>query len=374
MPEDFFEEQLPGSRIKTSIVSSYFWKWSKVMVARVKGKGEKIGYLDFFCGPGKYEDGTDSTPLVILKAAIRDVQLSKMLVSIFNDKKEEDVDKLEAVVKKLEGIEKLKYAPSFRKDTIGSEVVKELKDIELIPSLIFIDPFGYKGLSLDLIGSTIKDWGCDCIFFFNYNRINAAITNSFMKAHVDAIFGEETANFLRENVSKLNAEEREELILKCFMDELRKIKGEYSISFKFFQEDRSKTSHFIFFVAKHPLAYHLMKETMADNCEWRGGIPTYEYNPAEQNAKLTNLFSDDNYRIQDLADELALLFKGKITSRKQIYQEHSIGKPYVENNYKEALLILEQQGAIFIDPPREKRRLHQGKPTLGENLKITFKN
>ncbi len=52
MAEDFFDEQLPGSKIKSKIVSSYFWKWAKVMISQVKSRGRKIGYLDFYCGPG----------------------------------------------------------------------------------------------------------------------------------------------------------------------------------------------------------------------------------------------------------------------------------------------------------------------------------
>src|SRR5829696_8363953 len=88
MSKSFFYEQLPGSKIKTNIVSNYFWKWAKVMVAKVKGKRNKIGYIDFFCGPGTYEDGSDSTPVQIIKIALNNSDISQMLVSIFNDKDE----------------------------------------------------------------------------------------------------------------------------------------------------------------------------------------------------------------------------------------------------------------------------------------------
>lgn len=372
MPEDFFGEQLPGSKIKSRIVSEYFRKWSKVMIPRVRGKGDKLGYLDFFCGPGKYEDGSNSTPLIILNMAVSDNDLSNMLVTVFNDKDEQSVNKLEEEVGEIDGIEKLKYKPSFRQDTVGQELANIYKEKEIIPSLIFIDPFGYKGLSLDLIASTIKDWGCDCIFFFNYNRINAAITNSYMKEHVDSIFGRDAAELLRQKVPVLNPDERERLILDCFSAQLKKVKGEFSISFKFYQEDGSKTSHFIFFVSKHPLAYHLMKETMANCCKWRGGVPSYEYNPAVDRYYGNDLFSEINYGIEELAEKLLVIFKGKITDRKMVYEEHNIGTPYVENNYKDALLLLESQGRISVDPPLTKRRKYRGLPTLGENIKITF--
>jgi three-Cys-motif partner protein len=62
---------------------------------------------------------------------------------------------------------------------IDDEAARYFNETKLIPSFSFIDPFGYKGLSLNIIKGVIKDWGCDCVFFFNYNRINAGIGNEF---------------------------------------------------------------------------------------------------------------------------------------------------------------------------------------------------
>lgn len=147
----------------------------------------------------------------------------------------------------------------------------------------------------------IKDWGCDCILFFNYNRINAALTNNAFVENINSVFGKVIADKLREQAVGLKPKERESLILKYFQEALKKIKGNYSLSFKFFKRGSNKTSHFIFFVAKHPLAYHLMKQTMAENCGTKGGIPTYEYRPEiESQQKQISLFEyeDDDSGIQ----------------------------------------------------------------------------
>ena len=60
-----------------------------------------------------------------------------------------------------------------------------------MPTFFFVDPWGYKGLSLRLINSVLKDWGCDCVFFFNYNRINMGLGNDAVEKHMDALFGKE---------------------------------------------------------------------------------------------------------------------------------------------------------------------------------------
>jgi hypothetical protein len=61
MPNDFFEVQLLSSKIKSAIVAGYFFKWANVMKGMAERGEGKLGYLDFFSGPGKYEDGSDST-------------------------------------------------------------------------------------------------------------------------------------------------------------------------------------------------------------------------------------------------------------------------------------------------------------------------
>ena len=55
--------------------------------------------------------------------------------------------------------------------------------------LYFFDPWGYKGLTLNLIREAITPFGCDCVFFFNFKRINAAIANEQFRKHIDALFG-----------------------------------------------------------------------------------------------------------------------------------------------------------------------------------------
>lgn len=372
----FFVEQLAGSKVKSSIVSQYFKKWSKVIIGQVKRTNGDLAYLDFFCGPGKYEDGSDSTPLLILSQAVEDPYLCEHLISLFNDHSPENVEKLQQAIATIPGIERLKHAPVVLNETVGGELVKQMKGINLLPSLVFIDPFGYKGLSLELIGSVIKDWGCDCIFFFNYNRINAAITNPFMKAHVNGLFGLERADMLRTRVKGMNADDREKLVLQTFIEALKEIRGDHTWKYKFYQEEMDKTSHFIVFVSKHPLGYSLMKETMAANCEHDHGVPLYEFRPGgrviDVGPHQMSLFGEVVSRspIEDLKDDLLATYAGKTLTVQDIFYEHHLEKPYILANYKTALLELESEGRIKTEP--RERRKYRGNPTMGDAVKITF--
>ena len=201
----FFEEQKEQSLIKSSIIAKYFDVWANVIIStqkRYPQHSQKIAYIDLFAGPGRYKDGTQSTPLKILTNAIENSDLRDRLVAIFNDKDENNSKKLEKTIAGIPEIEKLKYKPHVYNQEVGEKIVKMFESMNLIPTLFFVDPWGYKGLSLRLVNSVLKDWGCDAIFFFNYNRINMGITNEFVKQHIEALFGEERTLALGEKKRK----------------------------------------------------------------------------------------------------------------------------------------------------------------------------
>src|SRR5450755_3233879 len=100
-----------------------------------------------------------------------------MLVTIFNDKDTNNTTSLRDTIDQIPGINNLRYHPVIYTGEVSDKFVKDFEEHKLIPSLVFFDPFGYKGLSLRLINAVLKDWGCDCIFFFNYNRINMGLNN-----------------------------------------------------------------------------------------------------------------------------------------------------------------------------------------------------
>ena len=206
---NFFDESKQQSQVKSTIVSEYFDVWSRIMINtqnknRWYQRSEKrIAYIDLFAGPGRYSDGTISTPLLVLKKAIHDEDLRQCLVTIFNDKDERNTNSLSEAIKELSGIETLNYQPQVETQEVGEEIVNMFEEMQLIPTLFFVDPWGYKGLSLRLVNSVVKDWGCDCIFFFNYNRINMDLNNDAVREHMNALFGKERADNLRAQLAPL---------------------------------------------------------------------------------------------------------------------------------------------------------------------------
>jgi three-Cys-motif partner protein len=215
--KSFFDEQTDQSLVKATIVAKYFDAWASVIVNTQKRnprQPQKIAYIDLFAGPGRYKDGSQSTPLKILQIAVKKPDIRDRLVTLFNDKDEDNSRSLEKAIAEIPGIETLKYRPQVNSQEVGDAIAKMFEEMKLIPTLFFVDPFGYKGLSLRLVNSVLKDWGCDCLFFFNYIRISMGLSNPIFKPHMDALFGKERADALRKELELDNPPQRELMIVE----------------------------------------------------------------------------------------------------------------------------------------------------------------
>jgi three-Cys-motif partner protein len=344
MPDGFFEETKEQSLVKAAIVSKYFWAWAKVMMSRVKQAGKKIAYIDLFAGPGRYKDGTKSTPLLVLEQAIADPDMRHMLVAIFNDRNADSSKSLEKAVRDLPGIDKLKYKPDVMNDEVGTEMVKMFEEMRLIPTLFFVDPWGYKGLSLQLVNAVVKDWGCECIFFFNYNRINMGLNNALVEEHMNALFGEERADALRPKLQALSVADRELAIVEELCKALNPTNDRFVLPFRFKDDRGTRTSHHLIFVSKHFLGYRIMKGVMSrESSKHEQGVASFEYSPADKRYKVLFELARP---LDDLEEMLLEDYAGREIAFKELYEEHSVGRPYTDSNYKEVLKKLEKAGKV----------------------------
>ncbi len=362
----FFEDPREQSAVKATIISKYFWAWAKVIMASQRNPNDRIAYIDLFAGPGRYKDGTKSTPILVLEQAVQDSNMRQRLVTLFNDKDEDNSKSLETAINNIKGITQLRYKPKVQNNEIGDNIVSQFEAMRLIPTLFFVDPWGYKGLSLRLVNSVLKDWGCDCVFFFNYNRINMGLHNEAVKEHMNALFGQVRADQLRQRLQNLTPQERELTIVEELSQALGDPGRRFVLPFRFRNDDGTRTSHHLIFVSKHFKGYEIMKGIMArESSAMAQGVPSFEYNPADIRQPL--LF-ELTRPINDLAEMLMTTFAGQTLSMRAIYEYHNVGTPYIDRNYKEVLLQLEQQGRITANPPLSERR----KGTFSDKVIVSF--
>jgi three-Cys-motif partner protein len=366
----FFDEQKEQSLIKARIVEKYFWAWANVIIPTAKKVDPRIAYIDLFAGPGRYKDGSKSTPIKVLETAISNPDMQNMLVTVFNHADAEHINSLQETINSIPGIENLKYKPQVINHEVGENIVKTFNERKLVPTFFFVDPWGYKGLSLQLINSVVKDWGCDCIFFFNYNRINMGLGNAAVEEHMNALFGKIRADKVREKLKTLNSKERELAVVEALCEALKEMGGEYVLPFRFKHENGNRTSHHLIFVSKQVKGYAIMKDIMAkESSEQNQGVPSFEYNPATYKQPLLFEF----YRpLDDLEEMLLDTFAGRTITMQDIYNQHHVGRRYISKNYKDALKNLEAKSKIVAEPPANKRRKSKGELTFADSVKVTF--
>lgn len=370
MDQSFFDESREQSIIKARIIAKYFWAWAKVIIPTAKQHDNRIAYIDLFAGPGRYKDGTISTPLKILEQAIADPDMSQMLVTLFNDMDAKNAGELEKAISELPGIERMKYKPQIANQEVGTEIVQLFNRMRMVPTFFFVDPWGYKGMSLGLINSVLKNWGCDCIFFFNYNRVSMGLPNEAVRDHMNVLFGEERADQVRKKLNGLSPEEKETLIVEELSEALKEMGGQFVLPFTFRNEKGSRTTHHLIYVSKAFRGYEIMKGIMAlESSEADQGVPSFRYSPASERFPL--LFSLTT-PLEDLEKELLPQFAGKTLTMQDIYLRHNVGRPFISRNYKRALSNLESAGKVQADPPAADRKMRKGERTFPDHVKVTF--
>lgn len=368
-----FESPREQSLIKSQIVSKYFSAWSKVFY-----KQDRLGYIDLFSGPGIYENGIESTPMLITRHCIEDEKLRDKICLIFNEKDKDLYKQLKSNLSTL-NLEKLKFTPKIHNICVDYNTPKIFKS-PFIPCFSFIDPAGYAGLSLELLSNLGKDFGSDLLFFFNFNDINRAINNPKVKDHMIHLFGESHFNSLSSKLNKLNTDNptnknsiRENIVINEISEALQDCGLQYILPFRFKFEKKDRTSHYLIFASKHVLGFNIMKEIMYNTGEKDiNGIGKFEFIPAcdKENYQLSiiNMFDTS---IEDFKNHLLNTYSGKTILLKDLYYLDTVNNKFIMKQYQEALTDLEEKDKIQCNPPFTKRMIRKGIRTMNPK-KVTI--
>ncbi|MFK7797065.1 MAG: three-Cys-motif partner protein TcmP [Aureispira sp.] len=377
--KNFFDKQTPSSRIKASIVASYFYPYCKIIDSGNQQK--EIRYVDLFAGPGLYKDGKPSTPFLIADQIIKDTQLLSKVRLVFNDMNYSQ--ELE------ENFNNRYYIKAFKKDTrFGNLTVGNSQEIDEYlskssmdnrknkhPSLLFVDPFGYKGINPKVLAKFMENWGNELFLFVNIKRIHAAIKNSKFEDLMKILFPTNFDRIRQERRYTANPSERLNLIMDNLGDEFKSLIGNklYVTSFKFKEEDSRATSHYLMHLTKHPKGYELIKQTFHDFDNIGASLEkagTYTYDAKKMDIPVGQIqFEDQN--VVNLSNELSNVFARQQVTVVDIFKKHQSNSKYCGTHYVKAIRRLvndNKASAIRTDNVN-----HRELVVMSENCKITFK-
>jgi three-Cys-motif partner protein len=251
---DFFGRPTEASLRKQRIVVKYHAAWSQVLRSRPGSLGPErdLAYVDLFAGPGKYADGTLSTPLLILEAAARDLYMRAHLQARFNEGDPAVAQDLEKNIRSSEAARGLLHRPKVTCALVEKDILKSIGGIPPCPTLLFADPWGYKGISVTLLSKFLRPFGNDLIFFFNYNRIASGLHATVLEEPIDAVFGKKVVAELRHRIMSkgLKGVAKEREIMNALGDAFAPFGAQTPVQFPFLTKGR--LSHHLMFISKNP--------------------------------------------------------------------------------------------------------------------------
>jgi hypothetical protein len=182
---------------------------------------------------------------------------------------------------------------------------------------------------------------------------------------MEALFGKDRADVLREKLKEKTPDQREEIVLEGLAQAIKEMGGKFVLPFRF--KRGARTSHSIIFVSKSFKGYEIMKGIMANESSTSDqGVASFAYSPAD--ASMPLLFSLAQ-PFDALKKSLPVDFAGTTHTMREIYEKHSVDTPYTDKNYKQALRELEAGGKLTADPSAITRK----KNTFADHVRVTFK-
>ena len=308
-----------------------------------------------YAGPGIYEDGSESTPIIILKKIIDSPEWSSKFVVYLNEKDPDNYAKLCKNVQEIENINSLSNKPIIKNKEINYNTPNEF-NFSKIPCFTFIDPAGYSGLSLELLSAFGKDYGSDIIFFFNYNDINRALSNNRVTNNMRQLFGETHYSILMQKLNGCTGQIREAIIVNEMAEAIHDIGLKYVLPFRFKAEGKNRTSHYIIFGSKNVVGFNVMKDIMYRIGEKDfNGIGQFEFIPS-CDKKGMQLSIIDLYAtpFEEFKKELCERYKGRTVSMLSLYNEDSPNTRFVLKQYKKAMTVLNMSYQNIVDGKLER--------------------
>jgi three-Cys-motif partner protein len=262
------------TKAKHALLRRYLGGWFPVLTAQ--GYNPRVVYLDGFAGPGVYANGEPGSPLIALHTLVNHAQFEKLghtqFLFLFVEGRKDRAEQLEAEVERFwserhggkpGNVTTLVFAEEFI-DVAGKliDMLAESKR-QLAPTFAFIDPFGWSGVPLDVIGRLLSFDRCEVLFNFMYDSINRFVMDQRpnIAKHFAELFG--SSEELHREAGAMSGEQRKEFLRDLYASQLREVAGfKFVRSFELVDADRGRTAYYLMYGTCHPKGLEVMKDAM----------------------------------------------------------------------------------------------------------------
>lgn len=177
-----------GTKVKLSLYENYIKEWLPVFLR--KGTNfSRINIFDFFCGPGKDENGQEGNPFItlhILDKYIEQIKDFDVKVSLFfNDNRKNKVQKLKEQV--ASGYPNLPYEISYSTENFEDIFEKSLHFMtdHSSANFLFLDQNGIKHITEEIFKTIVNIQTTDFLFFISSSTLNRFNENPAIKKYIN---------------------------------------------------------------------------------------------------------------------------------------------------------------------------------------------
>lgn len=337
----------PHTAAKHVILSRYLAAWLPILS---QGGFPKLAYIDAFSGPGSYSGGEDGSPVLALKAMLD--HKASIRAQCYFDFVELSADRADALRIAVEQTQADLGKPANAHVVVHQSTFEEayskigprLGSAGTVPTLAFIDPFGWTGLPFSIVQELLRRPSTEVFINFMFEEINRFLDHPDQTGNFDRLFG---CSDWR-TCAQLSGPARN----KCIRDLYARKLGESASHVRYF-EMRNKanaTDYFLFFATNSLRGLQKMKEAM-----WKvdqGGA--FSFSDATDPNQMTIFADEPNFG--QLKKLILDQFRGKQVSVKQIEEFVLIETAFRETHFKRQVLLKGEDQDFEVTQAKPDRR------------------
>ena len=332
---DFFfwpyEEQ---TQMKHKVLVEYFRSWATIL-----GKYSTVNFFDCHGGCGAYlKNDTPcwgSSLLVAIEADKLKQKLGRNVNIYVSESDHDNKENLKKIIKSHKLTTVLKVVEITFEDMVKNPNC--IRIYSKIPSLFFIDPFGYS-LDYSLLEQIMRYPQNELLINFMFYFITRFIALPDQAENFDKLFG---CQDWRDAIP-LSGVEREKKLVEVYKRQLKKF-AKYVFAYRLSFYDKNRTYYYIFHATNHIKGCNIMKSSFAT---LNNGKVEY----LGQRNDFISFFDLDEVKTQEIKDYLLRHFTRKEITFDQIVDEIIEDTFYLEKDIRAALHSLNSENKISVTP------------------------
>lgn len=348
----------PHTKAKHQMLNRYLGGWYPIL----SSFNGRIVFLDGFAGRGRYNDGSDGSPLIALRCLLDHSYFHRMrgeFVFYFIEANQENAESLKREIDAF----KASRAPwpgsvkvnvvNAKFDVTASSMLEYLREqkSDMAPTFAFVDPFGYSGLPMDLLADLLSYPRSEVFVNFMVGHVQRFIARDGQENAMRSLFGMDVRQILDGYDGQAD---RVEYLRSVYGRQLQERVGlDYVQSFGM-MNNTGNIGYYLFHGTHHRQGVKLMKEAM-----WKvdpGGDYTFSDRLADQDVLFT-LEPD----LRPLKKNLLQCFAGRTGVSTEELEWHAIlYTPYRETHVRPVLRELESENRIQVNRPAGKKQFTAG--------------